>query len=61
MISEAERRAHRRDVFEAKIAASLELREDLNEIGAQFVDRERTRFNDVVHQMILKVAALLPS
>src|ERR1700733_13433058 len=40
MIREAERRTHRRDVFEAKIAALPKLREDFDEIGAQFVDRE---------------------
>src|ERR1700722_6460917 len=55
MISEAERRAHRRNAFEAKIATLPKLWEDLDKIGAQLVDRERTRFNNIVHPAILKL------
>ena len=54
MMDEAHRRAHRRDVFDAKIAVFPELGKDLDEIGAQFVDRERTRFDRIVHLPILK-------
>src|SRR5277367_6253848 len=57
MISEAERRAHRRNVFDAKVATLPELRKDFDEIGAQFVDRERTRFYNIVHPAILKLRA----
>jgi vacuolar-type H+-ATPase subunit D/Vma8 len=55
MISEAERSAHRRNAFEAKIATLPKLWEDLDKIGAQLVDRERTRFNNIVHLAILKL------
>ena len=53
-MDKAHRRAHGRDVFDAEITVLPELRKDLDEIGAQFVERERTRFNDVVHPAILK-------
>jgi hypothetical protein len=42
-MDEAQRCGHRREVFDPKVAPFPELRENLDEIGAQFVDRERSR------------------
>lgn len=54
MIDEAQRRGHGRDVFDAKVAALPELRKDLDEIGAQLIEREGTRLG-VGHQAILRL------
>src|SRR5271156_4308033 len=43
MMDEAQRCGHRREVFDPKVAPFPELREDLDEIGAQFVDGEGAR------------------
>jgi hypothetical protein len=52
MMDEAQGRAHRRNVFDAKVAVFPELGEDLNDIDAQFIESERTR-PGVGHQAIL--------
>ena len=49
MMDEAERRGHRRDVLDPEVAALPDLRKDLDEIGAQFVEREGTRAGLVGH------------
>jgi hypothetical protein len=57
MISQAQRGGHRPKLLDAKVAALPKLWEDLNEIGVQFVDRERTRFDGIVHPAILNLQA----
>src|SRR6185437_17174731 len=54
MMDEAHRGGHRRDVFDAEVAALPELRKDLGEIGAQFLECEGARLG-VGHRAILKV------
>jgi hypothetical protein len=54
MKSEAQRGFHRPELFDAKVAAPPKLREDLDEISGEFVDRERARFDIIGHRAILK-------